>query len=159
MDKVKAMKKDARLDEKMQKLKNAGNAISQRPKHVLERIGKSAKKLDKMDDNRRKEFMLKPGYRHKIFKQLRTALEYGLVAKIKLAWLPALALLRRLSKIKDRRIRNEVAMELESEIKICEEKINDANSQGDNKTKYELMRIRDKLVAEKIRVRTNSKYL
>ena len=68
-------------------------------------------------------------------------------------------MLHHCSKIKDKRIRNELARELENEIHICEEKINDANSAGDNKSKYELMRIKDKLEAEKIRVRVNSNYM
>lgn len=64
-----------------------------------------------------------------------------------------------ISKQKDKRMVNELSAELDTEIRVCEEKIQDAGSRGDNKTKYELMRIRDKLKAEKTRVATNSKVI
>ena len=62
----------------------------------------------------------------------------------------------RISREKDIRIRNEFARELEAEIKVTEAKIEDANSNRDNTKKYQLMRIRDKLQAELIRVKANS---
>ena len=64
-----------------------------------------------------------------------------------------------ISKDKDRRIRNELTRELETEIRICEEKINDANANGDQQEKYKLMRIKDKLTAEKHRVQLNSNFI
>ena len=126
---------------------------------VKEKLDKTIYDFDKWDDNRRKEFLLKPGYRHKIFKKFRTLLEYGIAANLKLGFVPVLWSIKHLSKIKDKRIRNELAMELDNEIKICEEKISDASSRGDNERKYELMRIKDKLDAERTRVRLNSKYV
>ena len=62
---------------------------------------------------------------------------------------------------KDRtlRLRNELTAELETEIAVTDEKINDANANGDQKQKYELIRIKKKLEAEKVRVATNSKYI
>lgn len=154
-DSEKAAKKTA----DRQKLKNAANAVSQKPKRVNDDLNSFVKKIDKWDENRRKEFLLKPGYRHKIFKYMRDALMFGAVAKVKLAYIPMLALLKHCSNLKDKRIRNELAKELDAEIRICEEKISDANGAGDNKSKYELMRIKDKLEAEKTRVRLNSKYI
>lgn len=156
---AKMTKKDAERSEKFQKLKNAGKAIIARPKREKEEADDLLSKFDKWDDNRRKEFLIKPGNRHKIFKKLKTALLYGVTSKISLAMVPVTMMCRHFSKEKDSRIRNELQMELESEIKICEEKINDANSSGDNKSKYELMRIRDKLQAERKRVMLNSKYV
>lgn len=155
-----AAKDEERLSkatEKVQKLKNAGNAVSQTPKKIGNDISNFVKTFDKWDDNRRKKFLLKPGFRHKIFKKFRQALTLGAVANFKLAWIPMAALLHHCSKLKDGRIRNELAMELDNEIKICEEKIQDANADGDKQKKYELMRIKDKLEAEKTRVRINSK--
>lgn len=149
----------AKGKETSQKLKNAANAVSSTPKRVSDDLQKFVADFDKWDDNRRKEFLLKPGYRHKIIKHFKNALILGSVANINLACVPFFALVNHCSKLKDKRIRNELARELENEIHICEEKINDANSQGDNKSKYELMRIKDKLEAEKIRVRVNSNYM
>jgi hypothetical protein len=156
---AKLTQKESELDEKAQKLVNAGKAVGQHPKKLADDAGGLLANFDKWDDNRRKKFLLKPGYRHKIFKKFRVALEYGIAANISVMSIPMLWSIRHLSKQKDKRIRNELAMELDNEIRICEEKINDANAQGDNKTKYELMRIKDKLDAERKRVRLNSKYV
>ena len=149
----------AKNKEKTQKLKNAANAVASTPKRIVDDAKKLVADFDKWDDNRRKEFLLKPGYRHKVVKVMKNALIAGSVASASLALVPLLAMCKHCSNLKDKRIRNELAKELENEIRICEEKINDANSAGDNKTKYELMRIKDKLEAEKRRVRINSNYL
>lgn len=149
----------AKNKESAQKIKNAANAVSSTPKRVSDDLKKFVSDFDKWDDNRRKEFLLKPGYRHKIIKHFKNALMLGSVASVNLACVPFFALCHHCSKLKDKRIRNELARELDNEIHICEEKINDANSAGDNKSKYELMRIKDKLEAEKIRVRVNSNYM
>lgn len=156
---AKDAEKTAKKTADRQKLKNAANAVSQKPKRISDDLESFVKKFDKWDENRRKEFLLKPGYRHKIFKHMRNALMFGAVAKVKLAYIPMLALLKHCSNLKDKRIRNELAKELDAEIRICDEKISDANGAGDNKSKYELMRIKDKLEAEKTRVRLNSKYI
>ena len=156
---AKRKEKEGIRQEKLQKLKNAKNAIMAGPKGWWESIQDFTKNLDKMDENRRKAFFLKPGYRHKIFKNLKLALLYGTVAQAKLTLIPVTMLIRHFDKDKDRRIRNELSLELESEIKVCEEKIKDADSKGDNQEKYKLMRIKDKLEAELSRVRLNSKMI
>ena len=84
---------------------------------------------------------------------------YGAAWYINKAWIPVLAIIQMISKQKDKRMINELAAELDTEIKVCEEKINDANAKGDNAKKYELMRMRDKLKQEKTRVTTNSKVI
>ena len=152
-------KKEAKAGEKVDELKSAGKALSYHPKMVKNKVDKTISDFDKWDDNRRKEFLLKPGYRHKIFKKFKDVLEYGIAANMKLSFVPLLWCIKQLSKSKDKRIRNELSLELDNEIKICEEKISDASSRGDNERKYELMRIRDKLDAERTRVRLNSKYV
>lgn len=156
---AKSSEKYAKRKESEQKLKNAGNALAETPKRMGGDIKDFVSKFDKWDENRRKEFMMKPGFRHKIWSKFKTALMYGFVAHVKLAWIPLAALLHHCSKLKDKRIRDEVSRELEAEIKICEEKISDANAKGDNSSKYELMRIKQRLEAERIRVRTNSKFV
>ena len=67
--------------------------------------------------------------------------------------------MHKFSKTKDERMRNELVRELQTEIKVCEEKIEDAKSKGDNKAKYQLMRTKEKLDAEMARVTTNSKVI
>jgi hypothetical protein len=72
---------------------------------------------------------------------------------------PVIAIARHYSKDKDRRIRNELAHELDTEIKVTEEKISDASANGDHQQKYKLMRIKASLEKEAMRVKTNSKYV
>lgn len=166
---AKLQKKMAEGKQKGQTVKNTINAVTKVPQSIINAFKNQIKHWDDMDDNRRKEYIIKPGNRKKIFSSFKLALYYyiplsaagggiaGTILKAKM--LPVLFVLRHFSKEKNKRIRNELAMELDTEIKVCEEKINDANSNGDQKQKYQLMRIRDKLVAERTRVRANSKYI
>ena len=156
---AKRQEKKALNDEKKIKLKNAGKALSAQPKDWEKSSKDLADKIGKWDIKRRKEFFLKPGFRHKIFRNMKLALMYGGAARFKPASIPFFMLMRHFSKEKDRRIRNELTRELSTEIKICEEKINDANSNGDQQEKYKLMRLKEKLLAEKHRVQLNSKYI
>lgn len=156
---VQQNKSRATAKQKGQEVKNAMKAVAQLPMNVINDIKAQTHKLDELDDQRRKKYMSEPGFRKKAFRNLKLAIMYGGAAHCKLAFVPIVAICRHFSKIKDRRIRNELSKELETEIKICEEKINDANAAGDNKEKYQLMRIKSKLESEKVRVRLNSKYV
>ena len=129
------------------------------PSNILDNIKGVRDSFDKADDNRKKEYMMKPGFRKKWFRTLRTAATYGLAAQVSAMLIPITWLCGRISKEKNKRIRIELSSELETEIKVCEEKINDANAAGDQKQKYELMRLRDKLELERNRVLSNSKYI
>ena len=102
---------------------------------------------------------MKPGYRKVIFHKFKTALLYYGAATASIAYLPVAMVARRFSKLKSKRMRNELARELETEIKVCEEKINDARAKDDKQETYRLMRIRDKLENDRLRVRVNSKYI
>nr|DAJ74659.1 MAG TPA: hypothetical protein [Caudoviricetes sp.] len=138
---------------------NAGKAVMALPMNVVKEIKKVSDDLDKADDNRRKAFMTDPGFRKKSFHNLKMAIMYGTAVQINLALLPILLIIRHFSKDKDIRVRNELIREIETEIKVCEEKITDASSAGDNKEKYRLIRIKEKLLAELARVKSNSKYV
>ena len=140
-------------------VKNAGKAVLKVPANILDNIKGVRDGFDKADDNRRKEYMMKPGFRKKWFRTIRTAATYGLAAQVNAMLVPITWLCGRLSKEKNKRIRIELSSELDTEIKVCEEKINDANAAGDQKQKYELMRLRDKLEMERNRVLSNSKYI
>ena len=147
------------VKQKGQEKINAVKSVSKLSQNVINDIKEQIKVIDDKDDDRRKKYLTAPGFRKKAFKNLQLAALYGTTAQINLAYLPITAFVRHLSKSKDRRIRNEVLMELETEIKITDEKIQDATNAGDNAQKYQLMRIKSKLEAERIRVRTNSKYI
>ena len=138
---------------------NAGKAVMALPMNVVKEIKKVGADLDKADDERRKSFMTDPGFRKKSFHNLKMAIMYGTAVQINLALVPIIMIIRHFSKDKDIRIRNELIREIETEIKVCEEKISDASSAGDTKEKYRLMRIKEKLSAELARVKSNSKYV
>lgn len=160
MDKeAKQMQKSAIRKQKAQEVLNAGKAVAQLPLNVVKSIGGVVSNIGKLDDKRRKEYIKEPGFRKKIFRNLKLALLYGTVAQIKLALVPVTMVARHFSKEKNIRIRNELVRELNTEIKITDSKIEDANSADDKKEKYRLMRIRDELEAEMLRVKTNSKYV
>ena len=138
---------------------NAGIAIAQLPLNFVNAIKSEVKKLDTMDDNRRKAYMIEPGFRKKVVKNLKLAILYGSVAQTNLALIPFTMMVRGLSKEKDKRIRNELIEDLQTEIKVCEEKINDASNDGDRQAKYRLMRTKDQLEKELFRIKTNAKYI
>ena len=138
---------------------NAGRAVAQLPMNFVNGLKTEIKKLDTMDDNRRKTYMIEPGFRKKAVKNLKLAILYGSVATTNLALIPFTMMVRHFSKEKDKRIRNELVEDLKTEIRICEEKINDASTEGDKQAKYRLMRTRDQLNKELLRMRTNAKYI
>lgn len=156
---VQQNKKRAEAKQKGQEVRNAVKAATQLPKNVINDIKDQIHKIDDVDDTRRKKYMSEPGFRKKAFRNLKLALLYGGAAKFSIASIPVVAICRHYSKDKDRRIRNELYKELETDIKVCDEKINDANANGDNKAKYQLMRLKSKLESEKARVKLNSKYI
>lgn len=156
---VKQMKLFGKIKQTATAVGNAGKAVVTLPLNIVNSIKEIGKKFDEADDERRKRYITEPGFRKKIFRNMKLALMYSTATSISLASLPVLWAARHASKEKNRRMREECYRELETEISICEEKINDANAAGDNKEKYRLMRIRDKLKAEALRVRTNSRYI
>lgn len=153
------LRKRAEKQQKGHGIKNAFKAVTAIPSNILNSIKQTAADFNKADDDRRKNYFIQPGYRKKIFRNLKVALMYGGAASAKLALVPIVAVARHFSKQKDRRIRNELARELDNEIRITEEKISDAAANGDTQSKYKLMRIKADLEKEAIRVKTNSRYI
>lgn len=152
-------KKKSIAKQKGQEIGNAVRAVGRVPMDILKNIKGMIRKLDEADDERRKRYLSEPGFRKKAFHNLRLAILYGTSATVGLATLPITMMARHYSKMKNRRMRNELMVELNTEIKICEEKISDANANGDTHEKYRLMRIKAKLENELVRVKTNSKYI
>lgn len=142
-----------------QDVKNSAKALAKIPSGIVNSIKKQINTWDDMDDDKRKEFILKPGFRKNYFRLFRLALTHYVAFAINPLLNIVVFIATKLGKEKDKRITNELNSELSTEIKICEEKINDASAKGDNKQKYQLMRIRDKLEAERVRIRTNSRYI
>ena len=162
----KAMDFDVRHNQVLSKVrkgyenvKGATKAVLNAPKDIVNELKHGVNEWDKWDDDRRREYIKKPGYRKKLFKRLRLALLYGVAGMTNLALIPVVFTVRHYSKIKDKRIRNDLARELDTEIKVCEEKIADAAANGDSKAKYRLMRIKSQLEKEAARVKSNSKLI
>lgn len=162
----KAMDLEAKQDKIRSKMKNSGQqirnavtSVTRMPMNAVSDIKSQIKMLDEKDETRRRQYMSEPGFRKRAFKNLKLAILYGSAAQVKLAFVPITAILRHFSKDRDRRIRNDLVNSIETEIKVCEEKINDANAANDNSEKYRLIRIKDQLNIEKKRIRTNSKYI
>lgn len=154
-----AYRRMAKAKEKGEEIKGAAKAVGAIPLKVKDDIDESIKKWDAMDDERRRKYIVKPGFRKKAFRNLKLAMLYGASASYSLLMIPITMIARHYSKQKDRRIRNQLAHELTTEIDICKEKIQDAASNGDNKEKYKLMRIKSKLEQERKRVLANSRYI
>ena len=164
MDKeAKYYKKKGERAVKNAKIKNAAKSAVAIPKSVITdtkaKVDDTIRKWDEMDDNRRREYIIKPGFRKKWIKNLKLALMYGGAAKAKLTLVPLLMVARHFSKKKDLRIRQDLKRELETEIAIVDAKINDAEANGDREQKYKLMRVKSQLEKEQLRVASNSKYV
>lgn len=162
----KAMDFDVRHNQVLSKVrkgyenvKGATKAVLNAPKDIINEIKHGVEEWDKWDDDKRREYIKKPGSRKKLFKRLRLALLYGAAGMTNLALIPVVFTIRHYSKIKDMRIRNDLARELDTEIKVCDEKIADAGVNGDSKAKYKLMRIKSQLEKEAARVKSNSKLI
>ena len=140
-------------------IKNAGKAVLKIPSGMIDSAKRMVKNFDTMDEEHRKQVMLEPGFRKKWFGRMKSLIMYGGAAYANMMLVPVVWFAKRLSNEKNKRVRNEFVAELDTEIKVCEEKINDANSQGDQQQKYQLMRLKDKLSIERERVIANSKYI
>ena len=164
---VKMQKRGAAAKQAATEVKNAAKAVLRIPGNILKSLKTGIEEWNTMDENKRKEKILKPGYRTKIFKSLKTAIMYGAIWEYKKYMVIVTFICKhtilhpffKASSERNKRLRNELTAELETEIAVTEEKINDASANGDKRQKYELIRIKKKLEAEKVRVSTNSKYI
>lgn len=156
---LKTLSAAGKLKKGIHDVANAGKAVLKLPIDFAKGLKSEIHKLDEMDDERRRNYITAPGYRKSILKKLKLAIMYGGAAECNLALVPVLMTYRHFSKSKDRRVRNDIMRELETEIKICDAKIEDADRSDDKEKRWQLIRIREKLNTELIRVTTNSKYI
>ena len=140
--------------------KNAAKATGKIPSGINGMIKKQIDDWEEMDDDRRKEYIIKPGSRKKVFRALKIAIEHGIAFAINPLLNIVLLIAQKLSHEKDIRIRNELVRELQAEKTVVNAKIEDMS--GDPKMrneKYRMMRIKDKLDAEIVRISANSNYV
>lgn len=128
------------------------------PKHVNTLIDSTIDKFIKMDRNERRERIVEGGYRVKLFKLIRTAILTGAVWAVSPA-LACIGLIAAVARDKqlDNRVRSRIADEMNDELKIVNEKIEDAKSSNERQKKYQLMRIKDRLEKDILRIKYNIK--
>lgn len=156
---IKAKKVAANAKKSSQQSRNTAKAITKIPREATDLVKKRIKEWDDLDDERRKEYMIKPGFRKKYWKALKIAIAHGLAFKISPLINIILLGCHFVSAKKDARIRNELVRELDTEIKVLDQKVEDAKGNGDRQASYKLMRMKDKLMNERNRVASNSKFL
>ena len=127
------------------------------PQHFDNLVNSTLGRIAKMDKNERRKRILEGGYKLKLYKLIRNGILIGLAWAVN----PALAAIGILASLLldgrlDDKTRTEIIEELHSELRIVKEKIKDADRKGDDKKKYQLMRIEDKLEKELYRIRTRS---
>lgn len=154
---VKFKKKVAEGQRKSQDARNAGKAVAKIPLNITGAVKHQIDEWDEMDDNKRKEYILKPGVRKRYFRALKLCITHYVAFAINPILNIVLFISRSLGKEKDARIKNELLRELQTEIDVTKQKIEDAKSNGDQQQVYKLMRIQAKLEAELIRVGANAK--
>lgn len=140
-------------------IKQTGKAVLRVPGNLVNGVKSMISDFNAWDDNRKKAEILKPGFRKGFWSKFRTVLTYGISFAINPLLVIVTYMCRTAAREKNKYLRNELALELQTEIKVVSAKIEDANSKGDNSQKYQLMRIQDKLEKERIRVISNSKYV
>ena len=108
------------------------------------------------DENNIKEKLSNPHERSALIKALKYSIIGGALFKAGLLLNPIflfLTITRKISKSsKEGRLRNELIGELRNEIEVIEEKIKDADRNGDNKAKYRLMRIKNEINKKLLRL-------
>ena len=152
-------KKIAEGQQKFQEVKNATKAVMDTPEKITGAVKKQIEEWDDADDERRKEYIAKPGFRKTYFRALKLAIMHGLAFQISPIINIIIAIGTKLGGEKNKRMRQELIQDLETEISVLNEKINDASQEGNREAKYKLMRMRDKLVQEKTRVFSNSRVI
>lgn len=163
----KALDTNAKVHKKLSEIrrknidrKNAVKAVGKIPAGAGGMLKKQISEWEEMDDDKRKEYIIKPGTRKKYFRALKFAIEHYIAFAINPLMNIVLLICQKFSHDKDIRIRNELIHELKTEQKVIDAKISDMqNDPKMNNERYKLMRFKDKLDAEIVRVSANSKYV
>lgn len=141
---------------KVQDVENVARAAMKPVNRTKSWILAMIQKWKNADENDIKDKMADPHSRNKLYSAIRTSIKYGAIAKAGLLFNPLFLALTvykvRGKSAKEFRIRNEIIGEIKTELQIIDEKIKDADSKGDNKAKYQLMRLKNELNKKLLRV-------
>lgn len=152
----KRVKTQQEVKKKVQDIQNAGRAFMKPAKRTKEWVTNMINDWKDKDENEVKEKMADPRARKNIFTAIGWAIKTGSLAKAGLLLNPVFLFLTITKKVSNNkneyRIRNEMIGELKTEIEIIDEKIEDARRNGDNKAKYQLMRLKNEINKKLVRV-------
>ena len=114
--------------------------------HIDTLVSNTINAVKDMDKNERRTRIVEGAFKAKLFKILKNGIALGVVFAVS----PAIAVIGLLGAIAidqklDRDARQEILHELENELKMCDEKIEDARGDRNKEKKYQLMRIKHKL--------------
>lgn len=160
---IRADEKGRKLTHSIRKSTNDGKRIktivTKTPKRLMSLADKTINDVKKLDQDARRKAIIEGGVTKKLFKVIRMAIISGAVGA---AISPAIGAVTLLSmayrhKTVDTRDRNELVKDLETELRILKEKIRDADGKGDRQTKYQLMRLEDKITTEISRIKYGNK--
>lgn len=127
--------------------------------HAKENIAKTINypinKFIASDKEERKSRIIEGRFRSQIWKWLRRAVTSGAVAFLINPLMGCIVLVAQVavSKGLDEKVRKQIIQEMETELKVVNAKIEDAQSESSKKEKYELIRIREKLQTEIKRIK------
>lgn len=113
--------------------------------------------INKMDNDERRERIIRGGFVKKLLKIVRE----GILGYVLWNFKPVLAAIIMLGRIacnsrNDRNVRNDIVKELEGELRVVEEKIDDAKNSDDKEAKYKLLRAKNALEREISRIKAGS---
>lgn len=148
--------KQQKAKKAVQNVQNAGRAFMKPINRTTQWIGNMINQWKDADENNIKEKMADPHARKNIFTAVGSAIKYGSLLKAGILLNPVFLFLSVTKGVgrhkKEFRIRNEMIGELKTELQVIDEKIKDADRAGDNKAKYQLMRLKNEINKKLLRV-------
>jgi hypothetical protein len=159
------MKKQQNAKQRMQNVQNAGRAAMKPVKRTQNWVMNTITDWKDRDENKIKEKMADPKARNGLFSAIKALIKGGSYLKAGVLLNPVFLFLTITNKVsnnkKETRLRHEMIGELKTEIEIIDEKIEDARRKGDDKEKYQLMRLRNEINKKLVRISgpaTNKKW-
>lgn len=133
--------------------------VAHAAQNVEKLINYPINKIVVKDKNERRTRLIEGRWRLKIWKLIRKAMGMKV---LHMAGGPVMAAVGAIASIAldktlDKKVRNDIVIEMETELRITQEKIQDASNKGDTKEKYQLMRLEETLKKDIERIRYSLK--
>ena len=159
----------SKLNQANKERKRVTKPISKIPEPFINMVNQTINRIKEADKKERRERIITGEYKLKLINIIKKSIMFiasGAVVATAIAGtslvtpvLTAIGVLTAFAVDKhiDARERKKILFELESELKIVNEKIDDAKSDGDKQAKYQLMRIQQKLEKDVEKIKFNLK--